>query len=245
MHKIAILILGLTFASCGSDTNTVTSQKVEEKVVKQNYRNKDGKKEGKYVSKSPTGVVQTEISYKNGIREGESLEYYDSGKLRARVNYSKGKKHGKAYWYFDGEQPFRINTYNMDIRDGLQEKFYRDGTKLSQLEFRNEYPGIGLREWKENGRERQLGNTIKAFKRGNTVHIEMSSGQSNVQFYYGELVENKFLNSNLREITGANGKAQLNLNKIKDRENIVISARYKTYLKNDRVVSETFKWSEL
>lgn len=243
MKKIAVFVLGLMFVSCGSDT--AKSDKEDVKPVKINQRNAKGERDGLFVSKTPDGKFRTQINYKNGKKHGESLDYYDSGKLRARINYKNGLKDGKAIWYFDGENIFRINTYKDDIKNGLQQKFYKNGNKLSELEFRNEYPGVGLREWKEDGTERTLGNYVKVYKKGLNLYAELSSGQSNVQFYYGELIDGKFLNGKLRDISGANGVAQLPFEKIKDPNNIVITARYKTYLKNDRIVTKTVKWSEI
>lgn len=243
MKRIAVIVLGLMLTACSNETSNKPTDVA--KPVKTNQRNAKGEKDGLFVSKAPNGNFRTQINYKEGKKHGESLDYYDSGKLRARINYKNGLKDGKAIWYFDGENIFRINSYVDDVRTGLQQKFYKNGNKLSELEFLNEYPGVGLREWKENGTERTLGNYIKVSKKGSNLYAELSSGQSNVQFYYGELTDGKFLNNNSRDISGANGVAQMPFKKIKDVNNIVITARYKTYLKNDRVVTTTVKWSEL
>lgn len=243
MKRIAVFALGLTLLACSSDQ---TAQLSEEKApVKINHRNKKGEKDGLFVSKTPDGKFRTQIHYKNGKKHGESLDYYDSGKLRAKIDYVDGVKEGKAFWYYDGVKVFRINSYKNDIKHGLQQKFYKNGNKLSELEFYKEYPGVGLREWKENGDERALGNTIDVYKKGNVLHAKLSSGQSNVRFYYGALTNNKFINFQLQDISGSNGEALLEKSDIKDLNNIVITARYKTYLKNDRVVTTTVKWSEL
>ncbi|MGB0868090.1 MAG: toxin-antitoxin system YwqK family antitoxin [Flavobacteriales bacterium] len=243
MKRIVVFALGLTLFACNSDKSGQVEVKKE--PVKINHRNEKGEKDGLFVSKTPDGKFRTQINYKNGKKHGESLDYYDSGKLRARINYNNGVKEGKALWYYDGEKVFRVNTYKDDLKHGLQEKFYKNGNKLSELEFHKEYPGVGLREWKENGDERILGNTIEVSKKGNMLSAKMSSGQSNVRFYYGELSEGKFLNFQLQDISGANGEAQLPKKDIKDLNNIVITARYKTYLKNDRIVTRTVKWSEI
>ncbi len=242
MKRIAVFVLGILLVSC----DNFKSQSVEEsEPVKVNQRNDNGEREGLFISKTPDGKFKTQINYKNGKKHGEALDYYDSGDLRARIEYVEGTKNGLATWYYDGENIFRINTYKNDLKNGLQQKFYKNGNKLSELEFLNEYPGVGLKEWKENGDQRVLGNTIKVYKKGLRLYAEMSSGQSNVQFYYGELSEGKFLNNKLRDISGAIGVAEMPFEQIKDTENIVITARYKTYLKNDRVVSTTVKWSEI
>lgn len=242
MKRIAVFVLGILLVSC----DNFKSQSVEEsEPVKVNQRNDNGEREGLFVSKTPEGKFRTQINYKNGKKHGEALDYYDSGDLRARIEYVEGAKDGLATWYYDGENVFRINTYKNDLKNGLQQKFYKNGNKLSELEFLNEYPGVGLKEWKENGDQRVLGNYIKVYKKGLRLYAEMSSGQSNVQFYYGELSEGKFLNNKLRDISGSNGVAELPFEQIKDTKNIVITARYKTYLKNDRVVSTTVKWSEI
>ena len=244
MKKIAVVVLGLMLMACGSETSTPQGE--AKKPVKVNQRNEKGQKDGLFVSKTPDGKFRTQINYKNDVKHGEALDYYDSGKLRARINYNNGVKEGKAIWYFDEDDKiFRINNYKNDLKSGLQQKFYKNGNKLSELEFLDEYPGVGLREWKENGDERTLGNEIKVYKKGSNLYAEMTSGQSNVQFYYGELSEGKFLNNKLRNISGANGVAQMPYKQITDPNNIVVTARYKTYLKNDRIVTTTVKWSEL
>lgn len=244
MRKIAVFVLGLMLVACASDTSTAPEKEVA-KPVKVNQRNAKGERDGLFVSKTPEGQFRSQINYKNGKKHGEALDYYDSGKLRARINYKEGIKDGKAIWYFDGDNIFRVNMYKNDLKSGLQQKFYKNGNKLSELEFRDEYPGVGLREWKENGDERTLGNRIKVYKKGSNLYAELNSGQSNVQFYYGELTEGKFLNNTLRNISGANGVAQMPRSQVKDANNIVITARYKTYLQNDRIVTTTVKWSEI
>ena len=243
MRKIAVFVLGLILIACANDTSS--PKKEVDKPVKVNQRNTKGERDGLFVSKTPDGKFRTQINYKNGKKHGEALDYYDSGKLRARINYKNGIKDGKAIWYFDDDNIFRINTYKDDLKNGLQQKFYKNGNKLSELEFHNEYPGVGLKEWKENGDERNLGNYIKVYKKGAYLYAELSSGQSSVQFYYGELVDGKFLNNKLRDISGENGVAQMPKKQIENLDNIVISARYQTYLQNDRVTTTTVKWSEL
>lgn len=243
MKRIAAYALGILLISCDDFTTSTVEESNE--PVKVNQLNSKGEKEGLFVSKTPDGKFRTQINYKNGKKHGEALDYYDSGDLRARIEYKEGVKDGLATWYFDGENIFRINTYKNDLKNGLQQKFYKNGNRLSELEFLNEYPGVGLREWKENGDERVLGNYIQVHKKGSNLYAKMSSGQSNVQFYYGELTEGKFLNNKLRDISGANGLAEIPYKQIKDPKNIVITARYKTYLKNDRVVTTTVKWSEI
>jgi len=247
MKKIAVFALGLVLMACSnnSTSNVESTAEPSAKPVKVNQRNAEGKKDGLFVSKTSDGKFRTQINYKNGKKHGESLDYYDSGKLRARINYKNGLKDGKAHWYYDGENIFRINTYKEDVKSGLQQKFYKNGNKLSELEFHNEYPGVGLREWKENGDERVLGNYVKVYKKGLNLYAELSSGQSNVKFYYGELTDGQFLNKDSRDISGAKGIAQMPFSQIKDPNNIVITARYKTYLKNDRITTTTVKWSEL
>lgn len=244
MKKIAVFVLGLMLVACADQSSTNEASNAE--PVKINQKNEKGERDGLFISKSPDGTLKYKMNYKDGKKHGEGLDYYESGELRAKIYYDEGLKDGEAIWYYDEKDKiFRINHYKQDILNGLQEKFYKNGNQLSQLEFRNGYPGVGLREWKDNGSERSLGNYIKVSKRGLNLYAEMNSGQSNVQFYYGELVEGKFLSEDLREISGANGVGQLPFEKIKDPNNIVITARYKTYLKNDRVVTTTVKWSEL
>lgn len=241
MKLIHILLASTLLLAC--EDAKEAKKEVEKETVNEVVA---GKKQGLHIAKNHEGVVMNEQRYKDGVLHGESVDNYNDGKRRAQIQYSNGKKNGEALWFFkDGKQIHRLNTYKDDILHGKQEKYYEDGTPLSKTAFYDGYPGVGLREWKTNGNELVKKSELVTKRVGNMLKTSMSSNGSGVSYYYGELTEGQFLNDDCRDITGMDNAGQLLKSEIKDLNKITITSRSRTYLKNNRMTTKTFKWSEL
>jgi antitoxin component YwqK of YwqJK toxin-antitoxin module len=242
-YILSVLFIGLAvqLSSCSSGTK---EEKIEKKPVKINQVI-NGKKEGLHVAKQKDGRLKWEINYKEGKRHGICKDYYESGKMRSKIEYKDGVKDGKAFWYFDGVNVYRENEYKNNELHGIQTKYYKDGTKMSILEYHEDYPGLGLQEWKEKGGEIKSSVKIILERKGNKVLVKLDPPLTKAIIYYGELTEGKFLNNRLYEITTGPGEAELRKSLVRDLKNVTITARYPTYLKNPRIISVTKSWSEI
>lgn len=228
--------------SCSDDKK---SDKVPAKKPQKTNQLVNGKKEGLHVLRAEDGKFMNKINYKNGMRHGTSYDYYRSGKLRAEINYKNNEKEGKALWYFDGVNVHRENNYKENVLHGTQRKYYKNGQSLSILEFYEGEPAVGLQEWSENGKELISSTSLKVSRKGHYLVVKLSSGNQKVDFFYGDLIQDKFLHNQLLEITEPNGQGRIHKSKIKDLNKITVSASYNTYLKNKRVITKTVKWSDL
>ncbi|MCT4664921.1 MAG: hypothetical protein N4A45_06775 [Flavobacteriales bacterium] len=241
--SLSISLLSLNY-NCGGNPES-QKQVTEARAPQKINQTVNGLKEGLHVAKNDAGQFRRKINFKAGKRHGKSYDYYDDGKLRAVIDYQEGQKHGEAIWYFDGKKVFRINRYQNNLKHGAQEKFYKNGQELSVLEFYEDQPGVGLKEWTENGTPLLSTTNIVLKKQGNKLVATLDSGNEKADFYYGNLTEGKFLNNKLLDITATEGEGIIKKSRLKDLNEITITAKYSTYLKNSRIITKTVKWSEI
>lgn len=126
------------------------------------FFNKEGLKEGKFVSYYNSGAVSEESNWKNGIQDGPQTTYYSNGKIKSTTNYKDGDEDGyinEFYpngnlnaegWKIEGKKQQTFIYYNRagdlyskeyylnDELDGYSE-YYEPGNKLS-IEY-NYYRG--------------------------------------------------------------------------------------------------------
>lgn len=208
-------------------------------------QNPDAPQEGKVVDGKKQGVFETikgdkvanRITYKDGVRHGITQDFYVSGNLRSDIMYVNGVKNGEAIFYYgDGVTPYRINNYVNGKREGFQRKYHKNGELLSELEYYNDHPGIGLVEYSKGGRKKDISLKIIAEKKKkhgkNILQVHLSNDSQKVDFFVGKLTNGKFLNDQLSSINIGKGYGEVDLSKYKGKE-INIIAKYETRFSND------------
>ena len=227
IQKLLALILLISLSAC--DNSSSTSEKQQK-----------GPKNGLIHTYNEDGSISASINYKEGIRHGMAFDYYTDGKLRAEIDYVYGVKEGIAKWFHKNGKVFRSTEYLTDVREGFQKKYYEDGELMSEIEFHNNEPGIGLREFNKSGHERKakvgfvFGEPTQLNDGSITMELRLSNKVKEVTLYQGELKDKKYLHKGLKEINKTANTGFVNIPKGKD--DVVVIAKYKTRFKNYRVV---------
>ena len=163
MKNLLILLITVTFISCGQTTREIDLDS-EDKDIKRvdgislykdtpftgtvgdyssDYSNnvvkittyKDGKKDGLYEKFFKDGDIQEKIMYKNGEKDGLSEEiWYRTRKIKQKSMYKNGNEDLSESYYEDGQLKFIVNSKN-GKNDGPFESYYENG----QLEEKTNY----------------------------------------------------------------------------------------------------------
>jgi len=227
LKKLLALVLLICLSSCDSSSSTEGQQK-------------KGPKNGLIHTYNEDGSISASINYKEGIRHGMAFDYYTDGKLRAEIDYVYGVKEGIAKWFHKNGKVFRMTSYLADEREGYQKKYYEDGELMSEIEFHNNEPGLGLREFNKSGHERKakvdfvFGEPIHLNNGSVTMEIRLSNKVKEVTLYQGELKNGQFLHKGLTELNKTANTGFVNIPKGQDEVQVI--AKYKTRFKNYRVV---------
>ena len=227
IKKFCLLFLLLGVFACELNQNSNTSAQ-------------KGSKNGLVHTYNEDGTISASIFYKDNIRNGLAKDFYEDGSLRAEIEYVNGLKEGDAKWYYKNGNLFRLTKYKNGERHGVQKKFYDGGGLISEAEFFENHPGIGLKEYSKSGNERKSRSEITAEKKktnpdGSLVYeISVNNNVKEVDLYTGPLKNDRFLHDQMLGINKVANKGLVTLEK--DQNKLLLSARYKTRYDNYRVL---------
>ena len=130
-----------TFTSEGNLTGIENYTNGVKHGVEQIIENNRLKQENVYINGKLDGLTKKfnekylieEIPYKNGLQEGIHKIYSEKGGV-SEIPYVAGKREGLATVYFPNKQPAQKVQYFNDMKNGLNEKFHKDGT-ISASEY--------------------------------------------------------------------------------------------------------------
>ncbi len=241
MRKIILpFLLLVCFSSC--EEGDSSAAKVEKQEINQVV---DGEKEGLHQIRKSDGSLRNEIRFVNGKRHGLSTDFYDTGEKRMDINYVEGVKNGDVTWYHRSGEVYRVNPYVDGYVQGVQKKFYENGQQLSELEFFQDLPGVGLKEWDRSGNEKKFKYTLKSKRVGSRVQVQLSSKKQNAEFFIGDLKQNKFMHIGLKDVTLGEGVGEFGMDEFKGKSTLDIIVKYPTYNKNPMIFVGTIKKSQL
>jgi antitoxin component YwqK of YwqJK toxin-antitoxin module len=259
-----LLAFTLLVFSCGKTVQngkkTEKPQK-DESVVKEYYSNgkikteisaKGQLRQGPTRNYDRNGLLLSEVNYNNNIMDGMATNYYaKSGKINSTFIYKKGIKEGDEIWYYESGKPYRVSPYVNGKIEGIQKHYYEDGKLQAEVSYKNGMAGIGLKEYKPDGslikdypvitirKEDHLKNANKII-----LIISLSNNKSTVKFYKGDLLDGKYLHEKLFSMATQEGRAEMDYNVTPGtmiKQNIVISANYKTPMGNPYVITKHYK----
>jgi antitoxin component YwqK of YwqJK toxin-antitoxin module len=203
-HHIVSLIIFSLLAAC-------TQQKEPEppanpsgiRIIKEYYP--DGKVKSETAAKGKLrhgeskeyrkdGTLENLITYQNNRKHGRAANYYPNGKtVKTEMNYVDGYKQGDAYWYYPDGKVYRKTPYVNGRITGNRTTYYESGVLQSETPYLNGQPGIGLKEYTQDGKPKSYGARIliKEIDRISmdntfTLVISLSDRSRSVKFYQGE-----------------------------------------------------------
>ena len=238
-HLIVIFLTIILFSNCSKPVKNTTSEKntiliKNIQIIKQAF-------------KGSTDLIEYEIPVKTGtkIRHGIQKRYNRLGSIYSSIPYVNNKREGIAFTYYSATtihepQVWKEQSYRNNELDGICRRYHRNGNLQAEYEYKNGNPAIGLKEFTESGKPIIFPAIILTKSQtadGYYLSVRLSNGQKNVDFFYGDLIEEKYLPVGLKGLQVINGLGEIVIyNKPKS---ATITAVYTTKYQNKCIVSKT------
>lgn len=100
------------------------------------------------------GTVYSEVSYKGEKPHGPSRIFHPNGKLYLEIMYRDGIKHGLSRQYYKSGVLYLEAIYVDGVIEGVTKKYHKDGKLKAELQFREDFPCAGLKEYILDGSPR-------------------------------------------------------------------------------------------
>lgn len=222
-NLLFLLITAFVCHSCGftgkkEDTKTSGTRIVKEYhengLIKSEVSVKGNIREGITKKYDQRGRLISEINYVNNKKEGLYKEFYPSGDVYSSITFKNGIKEGEEIWFYENGKPYRVNPFHMGKINGIQKWYYKTGKLKGEVPYKNGLPGIGLKEYKEDGTLvtsypeivfKEIDQVVMLDKF--TLQISLSNNSRKVKFYLDELDEGKYTKKFMVEIPTEKGIA--------------------------------------
>ncbi len=250
------LIFLITFPGCESGKPKIKDNIAYEYYESGGIKTEAGVKNdtilhGLYKSYTPDGYLEKVFTYVDGKREGPAVTYYNNGQLRTKVNYHDNKMQGTASMYYKSGELYRVTNYESGKAEGIRTSYYKNGKIMSEIPYKNDYPGLGIKEYSMDGKPvRNLLPEIKivpvnrlALEDTYILKISLSTKEHSTTFYIGDLEEGKYIHAGLWPRKPQNGEFDYRIQVHKGgflMEPLTVSAMFMTAHKSWAVVSRTY-----
>lgn len=192
------------------------------------------------------GKVSTIIKYVNGEKHGLAKSFYSNGNLKAMVNYEYNVKQGEARMYYEKGGLYRTSVYYEGELDGIRKKYRPNGDLMSEIPYLYGWPGIGLKEYTVSGKlKRNYPKLIvekvydPADENISFLKVYFSDKNEKVEFFLGQLVNDRYLHRRLTDIQSTGGVGKINVKNLRppgEDLQLNIVGKLKTRLKNPYIV---------
>lgn len=199
-NTISLFVLFFIVTQSCDQVSSVMSKsansEIDENVVKSFYEN--GKLKSSY--------EVNDLRQKHGIAK----KYSEKGVIKQSFIYENGEKIQAVSYYKNGEPLMEIN-YKNGVKDGLLKRFYDNGNVESETPFKEDYAGIGLKEYTKSGKLktsypeliiRPIDKIKSTGKYIIEVYFDKNPGRGT--YYIGSLSEDKYLNYQIDELPREN-----------------------------------------
>ncbi len=121
--------------------------------IKSDGEVKDGKPNGKVISRYENGQIKSEIEYKDGKQNGKAITWYANGQIKSEAEYKDGKQNGKCIiWYENGQKELE-DEYKDGKPNGKTVWWYDNGQKESEGEYKDGKQNGKAISWYDNGQK--------------------------------------------------------------------------------------------
>jgi antitoxin component YwqK of YwqJK toxin-antitoxin module len=197
------------------------------------------------------GTLENLITYENNRKQGLAANYYPDGKtVKTEMNYVNGYKQGEAIWYYSDGNVYRKTPYTNGRINGIRTTYYKSGVLQSETPYLNGKPGMGLKEYDQDGKPKSYEARILireidkiSLDKTFTLVISLSEGSRSVKFYQGKLTNGAYWNDQLEPIATENGVAKLPFHVSKGSfkmETLNIVARDKSRLNHYHILQKEY-----
>jgi antitoxin component YwqK of YwqJK toxin-antitoxin module len=197
------------------------------------------------------GTLESLITYENNRKHGRAANYYPDGKtVKTEMSYVDGYKQGEAFWYYPDGKVYRKTPYLNGQITGTRTTYYESGVLQSETPYLHGQPGIGLKEFTQDGNPKSYDARILisevdriSMDKTFTLVISLSNKSKRVTFYQGKLTNGLYWNDKLLPIPTENGVAKLLFHISKGTfkmETLNIVARDKSALNHSHILQKEY-----
>lgn len=193
---MALVFSLLLLSACGNETTSVLSEKEDAPVS-------DGEVEIKTTYWDGTQNIRSQVSYVDGLKEGLAVQYYRNGNKQMEIQYYNDIKEGITRVYYEDGMLYRETPYEAGLITGIQKIYHPNGAVAAEIPYREDWPGIGLKEYTTKGSdvtdnpkiEFEHVNLLKS-KNIYRVYIQFEGANRSPQFWFGKPIDGQFIDPN-------------------------------------------------
>lgn len=199
-------------------------------------------KHGRYESLDSNGKLKSVVNYQYGKKHGVSYLYYPNGKIHLEMTYNTNMREGISKKYYQAGQVYATTPYVKNKINGIRTTYYESGKVRATVPYLNSWPGVGLKEYLPNGKERTLLSGIGIEKRGDVWLLKAKEPCRKQEFYLGNLTDGQYLDKRRLKLLPLTGDgAVLDLKNISEEtkvQGIAVVCRCTTYQNNPLILSK-------
>jgi antitoxin component YwqK of YwqJK toxin-antitoxin module len=150
--RIAVLISLIFFLqSCGN--KKVETKNENGQILKTFYVDKNGEKEGPFITYYESGKIKEESNYSSGKLSGKRILYAENGNIEIEEIYTDtGVLHGPYKLYYPNGTLQLEKTYQDNIITGSIKVYYTSGQLKEEVSMSNNEENGPFTEYYENGK---------------------------------------------------------------------------------------------
>jgi len=197
------------------------------------------------------GTLENEIHYVQNRKHGLARNYYTDGKtVKNEIPYVDGYRHGLAKWNYASGRLYRETPYVNNTINGIRHTYYESGRLQAELPYNSSQPGIGLKEYTQDGKLKEFDEVIVIREENRisldnsfTLVLTISDATRNVEFYQGDLTARAFWNDQLSPVITEKGTGKINIFVSRGTfkmETLNIVARIKTSLGHTLILQKEY-----
>ena len=152
--KTATIIFDYAIDTTGIPKDTVDLNDENVALINGIYHIGNEKISGILSQTYPSGIIKSYSSLLNGQLHGTYKSFYKNGKPHEVRQYKNNLATGQHYAYWnDDKKHFKFfYNYYKDKREGLQKKWYPNGTPFIFANFKNDNEDGLQQAWRQNGK---------------------------------------------------------------------------------------------
>ncbi len=239
-----VLSLAIIFSSCflvnpkSNDKNNTASANANDstEIFNMSFKHKPN-------------VVEYEVSVLKGTKtkHGIKKRFYEHGSVYSETPYIKGKRNGISYTFYqayDDKKPvvWKEQPFIDGVLSGTCRRFHRNGQLQSEYQYSNGLPAIGIKVWKDSGKEVELPKLIVTKKETNGlifINVRISNNTKKVKYFTGNLIKGKYFPKNMKSILENDGVGELLVHGNSNQKSVTIVAALKTPYRNTYYLVKT------
>jgi hypothetical protein len=238
-NLLIIIVVVLFSCKLGNDPNNgVKEDFYMDGMIKSRYTLKNGLKEGVVSNYDPKGRLSSTIEYNNDMRNGKLINYsVETKKPELTAYFKNDTQTGPVVQYYKEGMIFRESNYTKGRVNGVIKTFWSNGKLKAENIFKMGKPGIGLKEYENDGQTIIRQPNIVAKVANKSITMSLSDNNYNVEFYLDELEEGKFFKAHSRPLRVDDGKSLVIMSRAVS--NITIIAKVKTKFGNTLILTKS------